>query len=104
MPSAGDEALTLLGAGGLVTLFGLLVKVLWKSDDRWLKIITSKDETIHELEAKMDRLEQRDETREAQFRQLQAHHAECERKTSDMAHRIDLLQQQLERTVERPGE
>lgn len=47
----------IVSAGGVATLFGLLgilIKMLFKTDDRWVKIVDSKDEIIVNLTVDRD--------------------------------------------------
>jgi cell division protein FtsB len=84
-----------LGAGGLAALFTLLVKVLWKTDTKWLAIIDSQDEDIHELRARVEHLEEKEQEKNKEIRALHRENDACVRKNDDLEYQVSKLTRQL---------
>lgn len=97
-----DTAVTYSAVGALFVFCGLLVKLLWKFDDRWVKIVDAKDEVIEKLEEKVTHLVQENEGLDRTIGALRRTSWECERLTSELSYKVDVLQRQLAEAMELP--
>lgn len=91
-----DSNLVTSGAVGALLVFcGLMVRLLWNADDKWAKIIDSKDGTIDRLEARVNSLEAENWAHEETIGVCRRDSETCVRRCDDLEHEIEVLERKL---------
>lgn len=89
------DPVTGAGAAVLFTLCGLLVRVLMRTDDRWVRIVDSKDEDLDDMRSELQALRN-------EVGHLRDDNERCNRKTAALEGELSVVRRQLAEALELP--
>lgn len=81
--------------GALLVFCGLMVRLLWHADDKWVKIIDSKDITLLQFEKRVKELETENWAHEKTISVCRRDSEACIRRCDDLEHTVEVLERQL---------